>query len=147
MPELRKDPVIGRWVIVATERAQRPHDFHVPKDEPKGGFCPFCEGNEKKTPAEVYSIRRPGTGPDEPGWQVRVVPNEFPVLRIEGDEAFLAGLIHDIGLVVELQAENSSILDIVQRTKAGISFTQAEEAVLGANHQEISMPRSLPIKK
>jgi len=53
------------------------------------------------------------------------------------DEAFLAGLIHDIGLVVELQAENSSILEIVQRTKAGISFTQAEEAVLGADHQEI----------
>jgi HD-like signal output (HDOD) protein len=53
------------------------------------------------------------------------------------DEAFLAGLIHDIGLVVELQAENSNISDIVQRAKAGIKFTQAEEAVLGANHQEI----------
>ena len=53
------------------------------------------------------------------------------------DEAFLAGLIHDIGLVVELQAENSNIPDIVQRTKAGISFIKAEEAILGANHQEI----------
>ena len=53
------------------------------------------------------------------------------------DEAFLAGLIHDIGLVVELQAENSNIPEIVQRTKAGISFIKAEESVLGASHQEI----------
>ena len=27
MPELRKDPVVGRWVIIATERARRPSDF------------------------------------------------------------------------------------------------------------------------
>ena len=27
MPELRKDPVTGRWVIIATERAKRPQDF------------------------------------------------------------------------------------------------------------------------
>ena len=27
MPELRKDPIIGRWVIIATERAKRPTDF------------------------------------------------------------------------------------------------------------------------
>lgn len=95
MPELRKDPVIGRWVIIATERAQRPHDFHAPKETPKGGFCPFCEGNEKKTPAEVYSIRREGTRPDEPGWQVRVVPNKFPVLRIEGNQEKRAHGMYD----------------------------------------------------
>ena len=27
MPELRKDPIVGRWVIIAHERAKRPHDF------------------------------------------------------------------------------------------------------------------------
>ena len=27
MPELRKDPVVGRWVIISTERARRPSDF------------------------------------------------------------------------------------------------------------------------
>ncbi len=31
MPELRKDPVIGRWVIIATERAKRPEDFKLEK--------------------------------------------------------------------------------------------------------------------
>ncbi len=27
MPELRKDPIVGRWVIIAHERAKRPNDF------------------------------------------------------------------------------------------------------------------------
>ena len=29
MPELRKDPVVGRWVIISTERQKRPSDFQV----------------------------------------------------------------------------------------------------------------------
>jgi len=86
MPELRKDPVIGRWVIVAEERALRPHDFVVAQDEKTGaGFCPFCAGNEAKTPAEVFAFRDTGGESNGPGWKVRVVPNKFPVLRIEGD--------------------------------------------------------------
>ena len=31
MPELRKDPIVGRWVIIATDRAKRPV---APKTEP-----------------------------------------------------------------------------------------------------------------
>ena len=45
MPELRKDPIIGRWVIISTERGKRPHDFVVEPEVTKGGFCPFDEGN------------------------------------------------------------------------------------------------------
>ena len=71
MPELRKDPVIGRWVIVAEERAKRPHDFHTPAEASPGGFCPFCEGNESKTPPEVVALRDPGGAPNGPGWRVR----------------------------------------------------------------------------
>lgn len=47
-------------------------------------FCPFCYGNEQKTPPEVLAYRDNG-GPNESGWSVRVVPNKFPVLGIEGD--------------------------------------------------------------
>ncbi len=85
MPQLRKDPVLGRWVIIATERGKRPTDFvHIP-EERRGGFCPFCYGNEDKTPPEVISYRDSKTKPDTPGWQVRVVPNKFPALTIEGE--------------------------------------------------------------
>ncbi len=41
MPELRKDPVIDRWVIISTERGKRPMTFEEKEEERKGGFCPF----------------------------------------------------------------------------------------------------------
>jgi UDPglucose--hexose-1-phosphate uridylyltransferase len=85
LPELRKDPISGRWVIIATDRAKRPSDFirqPVPPASP--GVCPFDYGNERKTPPEVLAYRNSG-GNDDPGWRVRVVPNKFPVLGIEGD--------------------------------------------------------------
>jgi len=85
MPELRKDPVIGRWVIIAEERALRPHDFISERDDAgSGSFCPFCAGNETKTPPEIFAYREAGGEPNGPGWKVRVVPNKFPVLRVEG---------------------------------------------------------------
>jgi UDPglucose--hexose-1-phosphate uridylyltransferase len=88
LPELRKDPIVGRWVIIATERARRPIDFQIPHDAPHPGLCPFCPGQEDKTPPEVLAYR-PSDGPasrrDVPGWSVRAVPNKFPALMIEGD--------------------------------------------------------------
>ncbi|ABR29953.1 galactose-1-phosphate uridylyltransferase [Thermosipho melanesiensis] len=80
MPEYRKDPVVRRWVIIATERAKRPHDFSVPKEEKQGGFCPFDYGNEHTTPPEVLAFRPEDTEPNSPGWWVRVVPNKFPAV-------------------------------------------------------------------
>lgn len=85
MPELRKDPITGRWVIISTERGKRPTDFGVVEEKKKGGFCPFCPGNEDKTPPEVLAYRPDGGSPDSKGWVVRVVPNKYPALQIEGD--------------------------------------------------------------
>ncbi|MBI3997910.1 MAG: galactose-1-phosphate uridylyltransferase, partial [Armatimonadetes bacterium] len=86
MPELRSDPISGRWVIIATERAARPHDFTPPQEEGNDQEqCPFCPGREDRTPPEVFAIREPGTAPNGPGWRVRVVSNKFPALRIEGE--------------------------------------------------------------
>lgn len=85
LPELRKDPVSQRWVIIATERIKKPYDFSKSvSEESKHNFCPFCYGNEDKTPPEIYALRNPPSPPNTPGWQVRVVPNKFPVLRVEG---------------------------------------------------------------
>jgi UDPglucose--hexose-1-phosphate uridylyltransferase len=83
MPELRRDPIVGRWVIIATERARRPNHFRR-AEEPPGGLCPFCPGHEDKTPAEVYVSGRSAIPPNVAGWQVRVVPNRYPALMIEG---------------------------------------------------------------
>ena len=88
MPELRKDPIVGRWVIIATDRARRPNDFiREPVVAHPGRFCPFCEGNEDKTPPEILGWRQNGQGPNQRGWSLRVVPNKFPALGIEGELA------------------------------------------------------------
>ena len=88
MPELRRDPITGEWVIIASERAKRPSDFasHSPgRDAQDNSTCPFCPGNEAATPPEIMAFRHPGSLRNGPGWWVRVVPNKFPALGIEGD--------------------------------------------------------------
>jgi len=85
MPELRKDPIISRWVIISTERGKRPSSFTPPDKKTHDDFCPLCPGNEDKTPPEVFAHRPAGSRPNTPGWSLRVVPNKFPALRIEGE--------------------------------------------------------------
>lgn len=85
MSELRKDPIVDRWVIIATERGKRPMDYKEIIEEKKTQACPLCEGNEKQTPPEIIAYREPGTAKDTPGWWVRIVPNKFPALKIEGE--------------------------------------------------------------
>ena len=85
MSELRKDPVTGRWVIISTERRKRPSDFQLdPVRATPGDGCPFCEGHEDMTPGELLAHRPNGSRANGSGWSVRVVPNQFPVLRVEG---------------------------------------------------------------
>jgi len=86
MPDLRKDPLIGRWVIIATDRSKRPSEFVSPPVEVSDpSKDPFAEGNEHLTPPEIFAFRNPHSKPNGPGWQVRVVPNKFPALRVEGE--------------------------------------------------------------
>jgi len=86
MSELRKDPVIGRWVIIASERAKRPTDFFVEAPKPPSpGFCPFCPGNEDKTPKELLAYQYPIESNPDSRWWLRVVPNKFPALVKAGD--------------------------------------------------------------
>ncbi len=85
MPELRKDPILGRWVIISVERGKRPTDFVSPSKKRRGGFCPFCPGNEYTTPPEITAIREDGSAPNEKGWTLRVMPNKFPALQVGGE--------------------------------------------------------------
>jgi UDPglucose--hexose-1-phosphate uridylyltransferase len=85
LPELRKDPVTDRWVIISTERRKRPSDFRLERSSVLGTeWCPFCAGHEDLTPPEVLAYRRNGAPANGPGWELRVVPNKFPALQVEG---------------------------------------------------------------
>lgn len=97
MSQLRKDPVTKRWVIIAPERPLPPLAGRAvkgmgpdqaaaaeaaaapdPQSSPGASKCPFCPGSEASTPPEVLAYR------GRQGWEIRVVPNKFPALRIEG---------------------------------------------------------------
>ncbi|MBM3310056.1 MAG: galactose-1-phosphate uridylyltransferase [Candidatus Aminicenantes bacterium] len=87
-PALRKDPLSGRWVVVAPGRSRRPNEFTPPAAEERRGEavrCPFCPGNEADTPPEIFALRAPGTVRDGPGWTVRVVPNKYPAVGRAGE--------------------------------------------------------------
>jgi UDPglucose--hexose-1-phosphate uridylyltransferase len=85
MSDLRKDPVVGRWVIIAGERGRRPTEFGPEPTRPRMASCVFCAGSEDKTPPEILAGRGPDSRPNTPGWSYRVVANKFPALRIEGE--------------------------------------------------------------
>ncbi|MGH7308121.1 MAG: galactose-1-phosphate uridylyltransferase [Candidatus Rokuibacteriota bacterium] len=85
MSELRKDPVVGRWVIISAERGRRPSDFGSEPIRPRLTSCVFCPGHEDKTPPELLAGRPPGGDPHGANWTFRVVSNKFPALRIEGE--------------------------------------------------------------
>jgi len=83
MAELRLNLITREWVIILTERARNPFDFKQKRDKraiPEFlETCPFCPGNEHKTPNEIMRI------PDDGSWLVRVIPNKFPALLPEGE--------------------------------------------------------------
>jgi UDPglucose--hexose-1-phosphate uridylyltransferase len=85
MPELRKDPVTDRWVIISSDRGNRPIDFMEFKEKNKKNLSPFAAGNESMTPPEIFAVREPSSTPNSPGWSLRVIPNKYPALKVEGE--------------------------------------------------------------
>ena len=81
MSELRRDPFTGRWVMIAPERWPG-FARSNPVGAIGGDMCPFCEGQEDIAGRELLAWR-PSGGANGPGWQLRVVPNREPVLRVE----------------------------------------------------------------
>jgi UDPglucose--hexose-1-phosphate uridylyltransferase len=78
MPELRKDYVLDRYVIIATERGKRPHQVNAVKSQ-EAKKCFFCPGNESDTPPEIYRVA------GKKGWKIRVFANKFPAVADAGN--------------------------------------------------------------
>jgi UDPglucose--hexose-1-phosphate uridylyltransferase len=121
MTELRKDPVVGRWVIISTERAKRPQEFTPEPVVRREGVCPLCPGSERMTPPEILAYRQGGQ-PNDPNWTLRVVPNKFPALRIEGELGKAADGIYDrmhgIGaheVVIESERHDVDLFDLPEK--------------------------------
>jgi UDPglucose--hexose-1-phosphate uridylyltransferase len=91
-PELRIDQLTGLRTILAPGRADRPEGF-VPPERPEAvvAACPLCEGQEARTPPEIFAVRPQGGEANGPGWTVRVVPNLYPALAPGGDSREAGG--------------------------------------------------------
>jgi UDPglucose--hexose-1-phosphate uridylyltransferase len=90
-PELRKDPIIDRWVVISTDRLGRPQEFEGAAPPQPLEACPFCSGHEHLTLAPTYV--HPAAG----DWQVRVVPNTFPAVRGTGEHSIAQAGLFDSG--------------------------------------------------
>lgn len=64
----------NRWMVSNPKRLKRTGM------DGKAFRCPFCQGNESDTPPEVYRVG--GGEKNKPGWEIRVVPNLFPISDI-----------------------------------------------------------------
>jgi UDPglucose--hexose-1-phosphate uridylyltransferase len=95
MSELRWDPLKKHWVIIATERGRRPLDFQQENVATPMISCPFCYGHEARTPGEIFAIR-PSGPPNAANWKVRVIPNKYPVLRVEGEAKSRGYGVYDV---------------------------------------------------
>ena len=119
MSELRQNPLNKEWVIIATERARRPHELAKKMDKIKrlpsySESCPFCPGNEHLAPPETARIARDGK------WQVRVVPNKFAALSKEGElfrrasglKRFVSGVgIHEVIVETPDHSQTTALLE------------------------------------
>ncbi len=120
MPELRRDPITHRWAIIATERAMRPKSALSEAEMPNPGRTnPFVAGHENMTPPEVYAVRPSYGRPNDSTWRVRVVPNKYPALKVEGNLDRRASGIYDmmngIGaheVIIEAPTENFKFCDL-----------------------------------
>ena len=123
MPEIRQNLITREWVIIATERAKRPEEF-IQKNKEKKEIpsyvptCPFCPGNEDKTPSELFRIG--GSGKN---WKIRVVPNKFAALSREGDcKRIMEGIkrsingkgIHEVLVETPLHNMTTALLPVEQ---------------------------------
>ena len=135
MPQLQQDPTTKEWVIIASERSRRPHDFIKNKSVvEKPAYkedCPFCQGNEHLTPHESLAYRTGGLA-DHEGWWVRVIPNKFPALSPEGsglreDKGFFR-LMDGVGIhevVIESPLHNQ-LLPLMEFDSRGTYFREEE---------------------
>ena len=153
MPELRQNMATKEWVVIATERARRPHEFKskapkaaesLPAHDPK---CPFCPGAEDKTPPETYRIEEDGK------WLVRAFPNKFAALVPEGDtDNLFAGVkrvmkgvgfhevicetpLHNQPMALLTEEHLTSVIKVYQaRFKDIASDPRVEQIIIFKNH-------------
>ncbi|MFP4472391.1 MAG: galactose-1-phosphate uridylyltransferase [Candidatus Omnitrophota bacterium] len=141
MAELRRDPVIGQWVVVASDKESlTPVAYErISGTATQKKICQFCPGRESYTPPEIDACRSDKKAVNHRGWSARVVPNKFPALRIEGQlekrgmglydmsngvgahEIVIETAEHDLDLPDLAVKEIADVLRLYQRRASGLA--------------------------
>ncbi|MBU0648822.1 galactose-1-phosphate uridylyltransferase [Patescibacteria group bacterium] len=82
-PEIRKDYIQEKYVIIAPKRDKRPHDVERPERarSAKEKSCVFCPKNINKEPA-LFNL---GTAKN---WRIKVILNKFPAVSLDNPKAY-----------------------------------------------------------
>ena len=140
MPELRQDPLSGRWVIIAENRAARPDQFVAASDS-RVDVCPFCPGHEDLTP-EATTIYPSGSADKQ--WHVRVIPNKYPAVELNasGDRGEAAIGVHEV--IIESSAHVVSLSEVSDE-EARLTFVAYRDR-LHASRQDLRLAYGLVFK-
>lgn len=117
MSEIRRDRLHSKYVLIAPERMRRPDTLTATPTESTLKTCPFCDGNEAMTPAEIYAVRENEANGNN--WKVRVVPNLYKAVQIERDDhSKMMGMFESIPgvgaheIVIDTPSHDSRIADL-----------------------------------
>lgn len=144
MNEFRRDPITGRWIIVFRDKVLQVSDFQIEQHVKCKDNCVFCYGNEHLTPIEIIAHRKYGP-PNTPNWSVRVVPNKFPALRIEGELNKEGIGVYDMMNGI---GAHEVIIDTPDHFKdiADLSYSEMEEVVWAYHARSIDLRRDKRFK-
>jgi UDPglucose--hexose-1-phosphate uridylyltransferase len=129
MPEMRRNPLTGKWVILAPERAQRPQTptppgcHHHPHME-RHHECQFCYGNERNTPEELLVYGRKNGKPNTNGWDLRVISNKFPA--VDMNSHFSVCQINEMEVFSYAEGKSEVVIETPHHSKAMSNYTLKE---------------------
>lgn len=131
MAKFVPDIKTSRWVIISPQRVGRPGAEEIGKKGEKK-VCPFCSGNEAETPPEVFRV---GEGePNKSGWQVRVVPNKFPITDMH--EVIIHSPDHQKDIIDFSHAEVVTIFKVYRQRF--LAHEQDGQVIIFCNHGKLA---------
>lgn len=146
--QLRRNPLTGRWVTIASGRASRPQDFVtrvLQVEAVDARPCPFCPGNEEATPPALETYG------DDGAWRVRVVPNLYPAFggdqpMVLADESELhasapASGAHEV--LVLSPKHDQSLLDLDDEGIRQVMRALCERVAAHAHRPEIAYTQAI----
>ncbi|MFH1663209.1 MAG: galactose-1-phosphate uridylyltransferase [archaeon] len=134
--ELRKDYLLDEWVVISKNRSTRPFDHKKGETQNTAEKieidlnCPFCLGNEKQTPPEIF---RTGT---KIKWNLRGFANKFSAMELEKEFSVQKKGLLEFGnafgyheVIVETNNHSKELGELTKEEMAGLFNAYKEREI------------------